>query len=92
MRSAISSFQLSTVISQLYRKIAASFSAFDSEISHIGIRPDERMERFDVRHGRSVLLAAINAHRTGLAHLDRDDARRGIGAEEQRVFLQSSIY
>ena len=60
------------------------------EIRHVAIRPDERMKRLDVAHGGAVLLAPVDLHRPGVAHLDRDDARRRIGAEEHRVFLETS--
>ncbi len=59
------------------------------EICDVGISPDERMEPLHVTDGAAVALAPVNAHRSGVAHLDRDDARRGIGAEEQRVVLKS---
>ena len=52
-------------------------------------RPDERMERLDVGGGRAIRFAPVNLHGARIAQLDRDDPRRRIGAEEQRVFLES---
>src|SRR6266446_7168259 len=66
-------------------QIAFEFFRIDAEIGHVGIEPDERMELFDVSDGRSILLAPINLYRSGIAQLNGNDARRGIGAEEQRV-------
>ncbi len=46
------------------------------------------MKRLDVRGRRSILLPPINLDRAGFAQLDRDDPRRRIGAEEDRVLLE----
>ena len=59
------------------------------EIGDVGVRPDERPERLHLDRGAAVLLATINAHRASVAHLDRDDSQRRIGAEEQQVIRKS---
>ena len=47
------------------------------------------MKRLDVRGGAAVFFAAIDFYRSGFAQLDRNDSRRRIGAEKQRVFFES---
>jgi hypothetical protein len=61
----------------------------EAEIGHVAIRPDEGVERLNVANGGAVLLAAVNLHRPGVAHLDRDDARGFVCAEEKLVVLKT---
>ena len=72
-------------------QIAGELLGFDPEIGHIGVAPNERMKRLDVAGRAAVFFAAINFHRAGIAHLDRDNPRRRIGAEEQGVFLERPL-
>jgi len=46
------------------------------------------MKRLDIDRRASVLLPAINAHRSGVAEFNRDDPRRFVGAEKEFVILE----
>ncbi len=70
-------------------QIAFELFGVDIEIGHVGIAPDERVERLDVGDGRAVLFAPVNLDRPGVAELDRNDPRSRVGTEEERVFLES---
>ena len=70
-------------------QVAREFFSIDVEIGHVGIAPDERVERLDVGRGRSIFLAPVDLDRSGVAELDRDDARGRVGTEEECVFLES---
>src|SRR5438105_2440214 len=69
-------------------EIAAKFLGFDAEINNVAVGPDKRMKWLDVGDGRSIFFPAINAHSSGFAQLNGDDAWSGISAKEQRVFLE----
>src|SRR5207244_1193113 len=69
-------------------EIAAKFLGFNAEIDYVAVGPDEWMKRLDVGDRRSISFPAIDFHRSRLAKLNGDDARRRISAKEQRVFLE----
>src|SRR5262249_34755011 len=69
-------------------EIAAEHLGFNAEIDNVAVGPDKWMERLDAGDCRSILLPTINFHRSCFAQFNRDDARRGISAEEQRVFFK----
>jgi hypothetical protein len=46
------------------------------------------MERLDLGAGRSILFAAINPDRSGLAQFDRHHSRRRVCPEKRGVFLE----
>ena len=70
-------------------QIAGEFFGVDIEIGDVRIAPDKRMERLDVGNGRAIFFAAVNLDGPSVAQLDRDDPRRRVGAEEERIFLES---
>ena len=69
-------------------EIASELFCFDAKVDNVRVGPNEGMKRLDLGHGRSILFPAINLDRAGLAELDRDDARRRIGAEEHGVLFE----
>ena len=70
-------------------QIAGELFGVDVQIGNVGIAPDEWVERLGVGDSRAILFPAINLHGPGIAELDRHDARRRVGSEKQRVFLES---
>ena len=87
-RSAISSFQLSTETRQLYFKSPGQLFRLDAKIGHVRIAPDERMKWFDIHRGRPIRFPTMNPHGPRVPKLNRDNSRRGIGPEKQRVLLK----
>src|SRR5438477_3795468 len=69
-------------------QIARELLSVDIQIGHVGIAPDERMERLDVDARRAIFFSAINLYGSRFAQLDRDDPFSGIGPEKQRVFFK----
>ncbi len=72
-------------------QIPSKFFRLDAKIDNVRVGPDKWVERLDVGSGRSICFAAVHAHSPAFAQLNGHDARRRIGAKEQRVFLEFHI-
>ena len=69
-------------------EVAFELLRFDPKIDHVAVSPNKRMKRLHVRRCRTILFAAINFDRAGLAQFDRNDTWHRIYAEEHRVFFE----